>query len=182
MPTSQRTQTSDLDRPHAVIRFKRDFSFPRFSMKAGERWGFVVFGKHVERLRQIKAGERFEFAGGQCLAEDVEVIYEGPPGIEYSIAAGYIQPLAAAPAILEAGAPGGESADDGDDDPVDAVASYLLELGTQHGFQQDMDSIQGAIQEAADRLCLELSEAQFASACDMVLARQADSRQEAHRA
>lgn len=80
----------DVDRPHAVIRFKRDVQFPRFGMRTGERWGFVVFGKHEERLKRIKAGERFDFAGGQCLAEDVEIVYEGPCGLEYSIAAGYI--------------------------------------------------------------------------------------------
>lgn len=81
----------DVDLPHAVIRFKRDVRFPRFSMKQGERWGFVVFGKMEQRLRAIKAGERFEFAGGQCLAEDVEIIYEGPCGMEYSVAAGYVR-------------------------------------------------------------------------------------------
>ncbi len=83
---------SDADRPHAVIRFKRDVQFPRFDMKAGERWSFVVFGKHAERLARIKAGERFDFAGGQCLAEDVELVYEGPCGLEYSVAAGYVPP------------------------------------------------------------------------------------------
>ena len=83
-------QISDADRTHAVIRFKRDVQFPRFGMKAGERWSFVVFGKHAERLARIKAGERFEFAGGQCLAEDVEIVYEGPCGLEYSVAAGYV--------------------------------------------------------------------------------------------
>lgn len=79
------------EKTHAVIRFKRDIQFPRFSMKKGERWGFVVFGKWVEHLAAIKAGNRFPFAGGQCLAEDVEIIYEGPSGVDYSRAAGYIQ-------------------------------------------------------------------------------------------
>lgn len=76
----------DLDMPHAVIRFTRDVTFPRFSMKAGETWGFVVFKKWAQRLQQIKDGHRFEFAGGQCLPQDVEIIYEGPCGREYSIA------------------------------------------------------------------------------------------------
>ena len=75
---------------HAVIRFKRALSFPRYSMKAGERWGFVAFRKRVDHLKAIQAGERFDFAGGQCLAEDVEVIYIGQGHSEYSRAAGYI--------------------------------------------------------------------------------------------
>jgi len=83
--------TDDAAKLHAVIKFKRDISLPRFSMKAGERWGFVVFGKMERLLAAIKAGDRFEFAGGQCLAEDVEVVYEGPANIEYSVAAGYVQ-------------------------------------------------------------------------------------------
>ena len=76
--------------PHAVIRFKRDVEFPRFPMQKGERWGFEVHGKLAERLKQIKAGDRFEFAGGLCLAQDVEIVYEGPPNRAFSIAAGYI--------------------------------------------------------------------------------------------
>lgn len=83
-----------MDELHAVIRFKRDVAFPRFSMKCGERWGFVAFKKRADWLRLIKAGERFDFAGGQCLAEDVEVIYEGPPNTDFCIAAGYIKPNA----------------------------------------------------------------------------------------
>lgn len=77
---------------HAVIRFKRTIEFPRFSMKAGERWGFVLGRKGLEQLAAIKSGNRFNFAGGQCLAEDVEVIYEGPGDLNYSIAAGYVPP------------------------------------------------------------------------------------------
>lgn len=76
---------------HAVIRFKRAVTFPRFSMAEGERWGFVVFGSSVEKLRAIKEGDRFEFAGGQCLSADVELIYEGPGNRAYSLAAGYIR-------------------------------------------------------------------------------------------
>lgn len=83
---------NDLELPHAVIRFKRAVSFPRFSMSEGERWGFVVYKKWQDRVDQIKRGEPFEFAGGQCLAQDVEIIYEGDCGLEYSLAAGYIEP------------------------------------------------------------------------------------------
>ena len=64
--------------------------FPRFSMARGERWGFVVFGKNADRVAAIKAGDRFDFAGGQCLPQDVELIYVGPGNLEYSRAAGYI--------------------------------------------------------------------------------------------
>lgn len=78
--------------PNLVIRFKRDITFPRFSMKQGERWNFEV-GPKTQSLRDdIVLGERFRFAGGECLSADVEVVYEGPPGREHAIAAGYIQP------------------------------------------------------------------------------------------
>src|SRR5450830_1247264 len=82
--------TSEVDLPHAVIRFKRRVELPRFSMEAGERWGFVVFGKYQKLLEQIKRDERFDFAGGQVLPQDVEIIYEGDCGLEYSIANGHI--------------------------------------------------------------------------------------------
>jgi hypothetical protein len=80
----------DAELPHAVIQFRRAVRFPRFSMSEGERWGLVVWGKNAERVEAIKAGERFDFAGGQCLAEDVELIYEGPANLEFSRAAGYL--------------------------------------------------------------------------------------------
>ncbi|WP_175804574.1 MULTISPECIES: hypothetical protein [Burkholderia cepacia complex] len=80
----------DADLPHAVIRFKRAVQFPRFSMAEGERWGFVVYGKTADRIAAIKAGDRFDFAGGQCLAVDVDIIYEGPGNLDFSRAAGYI--------------------------------------------------------------------------------------------
>ena len=87
--------TTDADHPHGVIRFKRPVTFPRFSVAAGERWGFVIFGKLADRLDKIRRGERFDFAGGLCLAEDVEIIYEGPADIDYSVACGYVAPEAA---------------------------------------------------------------------------------------
>jgi hypothetical protein len=58
----------DADRPHAVIRFTREIQFPRFSMAEGERRHFVVYRKTAKALEAIKAGDRFDFAGGQCLA------------------------------------------------------------------------------------------------------------------
>ncbi len=88
---------SDTKTPHsAVIKFKRDVQFPRFSMKAGERWGFVIADANIGRLAAIKTGDRFDFAGGQCLTKDVELIYEGPGNLQYSIAAGYIRTVTAA--------------------------------------------------------------------------------------
>ncbi|MCR4469866.1 MULTISPECIES: hypothetical protein [unclassified Burkholderia] len=80
----------DADLPHAVIRFKRSVQFPRFSMAKGERWGGAVYGKTADRIAVIKAGDRFDFAGGKCLAIDVEIIYEGPGNLDFSRGAGYI--------------------------------------------------------------------------------------------
>ena len=87
----QQTLGNAAGRTYAVIRFKQDIQFPRFSMMKGERWSFVVYGNWIEHLSAIKSGNRFPFAGGQCLAEDVEIIYEGPAGAEHSRAAGYIE-------------------------------------------------------------------------------------------
>jgi len=86
---SQRTTEADM--LHAVIQFRREVTFPRFAMKQGEKWGFVVYRKWADAVKAIQAGERFAFAGGQCLAEDVELIYLGPGDAGYSRAAGYIQ-------------------------------------------------------------------------------------------
>ena len=101
----------DLDMPHAVIEFLRDINLPRFSMKAGERWGFVVHRKYEAMLENIKRGERFDFAGGQVLAQDVKVVYEGDCGRGYSIATRAIaDPDAAAdsaPEPVERSAPRG---------------------------------------------------------------------------
>jgi len=88
--SGNRERDTDLDELHAVIRFKRRVQLPRFTMEAGECWGFVVYRKWQTRLEQIKCGDRFDFAGGQVLAQDVEVIYEGRCGLEYSIATGHI--------------------------------------------------------------------------------------------
>lgn len=60
-----------------VIEFLRDVNFPNFPMFKGERWSFQVAKKHETRLKNIKNGKRFEFAGGLCLAEDVKIVYEG---------------------------------------------------------------------------------------------------------
>lgn len=83
-------QVHCVDRLHAVIQFKKSIQFPRFSMSKGERWGMVIHPKSVHVINAIEAGERFKFAGGQCLAEDVELIYLGPADLGYSRACGYI--------------------------------------------------------------------------------------------
>lgn len=90
---ADRQQHEHLD---AVIQFKRSIKFPRFSMEKGERWGFALShhwknSANRDRLRAIECGERFDFAGGQCLAEDVSVIYIGRGDRGYSIACGYIK-------------------------------------------------------------------------------------------
>lgn len=77
---------------HAVIEFQVDLCLPRFSMKRGERWGFAVAGKQVDLLDRITSGQRFDFAGGQCLAEDVLLVYYGPADIDYSYAKSYARP------------------------------------------------------------------------------------------
>jgi len=79
---------------HAVIRFKRAIQFPRFSVKEGDRWGFVVYKKRIDWLKAIESGNRFVFAGGDCLAEDVEILYIGTCDTEYSRTAGHIKNLA----------------------------------------------------------------------------------------
>lgn len=81
----------DAKRDHAVIRFRRAVNFPRFGMAKGEVWSFIVYGKNRERLELIRKGERFDFAGGLCLAEDVEILYVGPPGRGEAVAAGRIR-------------------------------------------------------------------------------------------
>lgn len=80
----------DMKRKHAVIRFKRATSFPRFSMAAGERWSFVVYGKTERMLEAIRSEDRFEFAGGIGVSADVEIVYEGPAGRDLQVAAGWV--------------------------------------------------------------------------------------------
>jgi hypothetical protein len=61
--------------------FKRDVKFPRFSMAQGEVW--EVHGspdnKRIKELTEVRQGraDRFEFAGGLCLSQDVEFIEKG---------------------------------------------------------------------------------------------------------
>lgn len=83
---------SAIDLHQAVLEFQSDVTFPRFSMKRGERWGFAVYGKQADWLDRIACGQRFDFAGGQCLAEDVLLVYLGPADMDYSYAAGYVRP------------------------------------------------------------------------------------------
>ena len=73
-------------RLHAVIRFKKALSFPRASVTAGERLGFLVWHKSVECLQAIDSGGQFSFADGQCLAEDAEIVYIGINHHDYQAA------------------------------------------------------------------------------------------------
>lgn len=75
-------------RLHAVIRFKKALSFPRVSVEAGERLGFLVWHKSVACLKAIDSGSQFSFADGQCLAEDAEIVYIGIDHADYRAAAG----------------------------------------------------------------------------------------------
>lgn len=81
----------DLRRKHAVIEFTCDVRFPLFSMRKGERWGFVVYGKSEAMLEAVRQGERFEFAGGIGVQGDAVIVYEGDGGRAFSEAAGYIK-------------------------------------------------------------------------------------------
>lgn len=93
------TPEGDAKREHAVIRFRRAVNFPRFGMAEGERWEFIVYGKNRERLEKIRKGERFDFAGGLCLAEDVEIVYVGPCGKQLAVAAGRVRSKGARRAV-----------------------------------------------------------------------------------
>ena len=56
------------------LRFVRDVRFPKFGMKAGESWECDEgWGTGQAYLEAIASGDdRFEFAGGHCLIQDVE--------------------------------------------------------------------------------------------------------------
>ena len=54
-------RTTEDEMLHAVIQFKRAVQFPRFAMKEGEKWGFVVYRKWADAVKAIQAGERCAF-------------------------------------------------------------------------------------------------------------------------
>lgn len=60
------------------LRFKRAVQFPRFRMELGEVWNCTAIGKtgrgYLEAL--ATSSDRFAFAGGLCLVEDVELVEE----------------------------------------------------------------------------------------------------------
>jgi hypothetical protein len=64
-----------------TLRFLRDMEFPRFKMTEGEIWDcYEEHGTGKDYLEAVAHGEdRFCFAGGICLVEDVEII-EGLDG------------------------------------------------------------------------------------------------------
>jgi hypothetical protein len=59
-----------------TLRFKRAVQFPRFAMDAGELWDCLPYSKTGrEYLDALRTGaDRFPFAGGLCLVQDVEVV------------------------------------------------------------------------------------------------------------
>lgn len=59
-----------------TLRFKRAIQFPRFAMDAGEDWTCSPLGRTGREYRAaVEAGvDRFPFAGGSCLIQDVEVV------------------------------------------------------------------------------------------------------------
>lgn len=73
---------------YAVIEFQRPLVLPRFSIKKGERWSFLVTGKLLDRIEAIQRGDEFEFGGGQVQAQDVKIIYDGPGCRRYVLLAG----------------------------------------------------------------------------------------------
>jgi hypothetical protein len=94
---SGRLFPDETDRSHrsgeltqAAIRFLHDVKLPRFSMKKGERWSFVVWKKMELRLREICTAEFFEFAAGLCPSKYVELVYLGPGDSGLSRAAGWV--------------------------------------------------------------------------------------------
>lgn len=64
-----------------TLRFLRNVEFPRFKMYNGETWDcYKEHGTGKDYLEAVATGEgRFNFAGGICLVEDVEII-EGLDG------------------------------------------------------------------------------------------------------
>lgn len=59
-----------------MLRFKRAVQFPRFAMELGELWDCTAIGKTGrEYLKALEvADDRFPFAGGVCLVQDVELV------------------------------------------------------------------------------------------------------------
>lgn len=73
------------------LRFLRDIRFPRFPMAAGELWphGFDprhgLGGTARDYYAAIDRGDdRFDFAGGVCLVQDVQLVPMSPEEIEES--------------------------------------------------------------------------------------------------
>ena len=74
-PSLVRTSSTHGPKTPLRLRFKRAIKFPRFSMAAGEVWDcHQEWGDGRAYLEAVSSGEdRFPFAGGQCLLQDVEV-------------------------------------------------------------------------------------------------------------
>lgn len=58
---------------------------------------------------------------------------------------------------------------------VKEVVDDVVQRGEEYGFQQDEDSVRGAISESAALLILELSEEEIVLACDRILEKQRET-------
>lgn len=58
------------------------------------------------------------------------------------------------------------------DEDVRSVADDVLTRGDTYGFKQDRDGVREAVEESANLLRIELTEAQIVKACDLVLEEQ----------
>ena len=75
---------------YVVIEFTRDVVLPRFAMAKGERYAFVLTRAMYPLLQAICLGGYFEFAGGECDADDVEIIHVGRGDIDWSWLRGHV--------------------------------------------------------------------------------------------
>lgn len=58
------------------------------------------------------------------------------------------------------------------EEDIRCVVDDVLNRGEEYEFQQDADSVRGAVEESANLLSIDLSEAQVARACELVLEEQ----------
>lgn len=78
------------DLEYVVIEFTHDVVLPRFAMAKGERYAFVLGRATYPLLQAICTGGSFEFAGGECDADDVEIVHVGRGDIDWSWLCGHV--------------------------------------------------------------------------------------------
>lgn len=81
---------NQFDLEYVVIEFTRDVVLPRFAMAKGERYAFVLAGATYLLLQAICIGGSFAFAGGECDANDVEIVHVGRGDIDWSWLSGHV--------------------------------------------------------------------------------------------